>query len=76
MSAQTRQMLLSLLVALAIVAMAIAVVTAKFGPTSAAELDAREDRLRERQELREQREERREELLEGEEELREERQEP
>ncbi|HEX2231889.1 MAG TPA: hypothetical protein VHG69_00810 [Thermoleophilaceae bacterium] len=64
MSAQTRQMLLSLLVALAIVAIAIAVVTAQFGPTSAAELEAREDRLRERQELQEQRLEQREELRE------------
>ncbi len=64
MSAQTRQMLLSLLVAMAIVAIAIAAVTAKFGPTSAAELEAREDRLRERQELQEERLEQREELRE------------
>jgi type II secretory pathway pseudopilin PulG len=63
-SAQTRQMLLSLLVALAIVAIAIAVVTAKFGPTSAAELEAREDRLRAREELQEERLEQREELRE------------
>jgi hypothetical protein len=68
-SPQTRQMLLSLLVALAIAAIAIAVVTAKFGPTSAAELEAREERLRERQELQEER-------LEQREELREERREP
>jgi type II secretory pathway pseudopilin PulG len=63
-SAQTRQMLLSLLVAVAIVAIAIAVVTAKFGATSAAELDAREDRIKERQELQEERLEQREELRE------------
>jgi type II secretory pathway pseudopilin PulG len=63
-SAQTRQMLVSLLVAVAIVAIAIAVVTAKFGPTSAAELEAREDRIKERQELQEERLEQREELRE------------
>jgi type II secretory pathway pseudopilin PulG len=63
-SAQTRQMLFSLLVAVGIVAIAIAVVTAKFGPTSAAEREAREDRIRERQELREERLEQREELRE------------
>jgi type II secretory pathway pseudopilin PulG len=50
-------MLLSLLVALTIVAVAIAVVTAKFGPTSAAELEARENRIKERQELLEERRE-------------------
>jgi hypothetical protein len=54
-SSQTRQLIGSLLVALAIVAATIALVTAKFGPTSAAELDAREERLEERQELREER---------------------
>ncbi len=43
MSAQTRQMIGSLLVAVAIVAVTIAAVTAKFGPTSAAELEAREE---------------------------------
>ena len=66
--AQVRQLIGSLLVAAAIVAIAIVVVTAKLGPTSAAELDAREDRLEERIELREERleqlEERREERLE------------
>ncbi len=63
--AQTRQLIGSLLVAAAIVAIAIVVVTAKLGPTSTAELVAREDRLKERIELREERleqqEERREE---------------
>ena len=55
MSAQSRQIIGSLLVALAIVALTIAVVTAKFGPTSAAELEAREDRLKERLDLQEER---------------------
>jgi hypothetical protein len=56
--AQRRQ----LLVALAIVAVAIAVVTARLGPTSAAELDSREriekertDRLEERLKQQEER---------------------
>ena len=44
MTAQTRQMIGSLLVALAIVAIVIVAVTAQLGPTSAAELDAREER--------------------------------
>jgi hypothetical protein len=43
-------MLGSLLVAPAIVAAAIAIVTAHFGPTSIAELDAREERLEQREE--------------------------
>jgi hypothetical protein len=43
-------MLGSLLVAPAIVAVAIAIVTAHFGPTSSAELDAREERLEQREE--------------------------
>jgi hypothetical protein len=60
MSAQTRQMIGSLLVALAIVAVAVIAVTAKLGPTSAAELEAREERLKQRQELREERLEQRE----------------
>jgi len=59
--AQARQLLGSLLVAAAIVAIAIVVVTAKLGPTSTAELDAREDRLKERIELREERLEQQEE---------------
>jgi hypothetical protein len=51
----------SLLVALAIAATTIAVVTAQFGPTSAAELDAREERLDQIEELREERREAQEE---------------
>lgn len=62
--AQIRQLVGSLLVAAAIVAIAIVVVTAKLGPTSSAELDAREDRLKQRIELQEERMEQREELLE------------
>ena len=73
MSAQTRQMIGSLVVALAIVAVAVLAVTAQLGPTSAAELEAREDRLKERQELREQRLEQQEELREEREDRREER---
>jgi hypothetical protein len=61
MSAESRQMIGSLLVAVAIVAVAVVAVTAKLGPTSAAELDAREERLKERQELLEERLEQREE---------------
>jgi hypothetical protein len=45
---------------LAIVAVAVIAVTAKLGPTSAAELEAREERLKQRQELREERLEQRE----------------
>lgn len=60
MSAHARQMIGSLLVALVIVAVAVIAVTAKLGPTSAAELDAREERLKQRQELREERLEQRE----------------
>jgi hypothetical protein len=59
------QILLSILVALVITAGAIAVVTAHFGPTSHAELEAREDRIDARLDAREERreaaEERREE---------------
>lgn len=58
---QAIQLLGSLLVALAVAAVAIAVVTAHFGPTSSAELEAREDIVKERQELHEQRAEEREE---------------
>lgn len=47
------QLLGSVLAAAAIVAIAIAVVTAHFGPTSSAKLEAREERLEERLELRE-----------------------
>jgi len=51
----------SLLVALAIAAVAIAVVTAHFGPTASAELEAREERVEQRLEAREERAEQREE---------------
>ena len=60
-----RQMLGSLLVALAIVAATIVLVTAKLGPTSVAELEARQERLEERNDAREERRERREESREG-----------
>ncbi len=56
----TRQMIGSLLVAVLIVVAAIAVVTGRFGSTSAAELEQRE----ERRELIEEREEERRELRE------------
>lgn len=58
---QVVQILGSVLFAAAIVAVAIAVVTAHFGPTSNAELEAREERLEQRIELREEALERREE---------------
>jgi hypothetical protein len=61
---QPIQLLGSLLVAVAIVALAIAVVTAHFGPTSTAELEAREERLELRRERLEERLEAREERLE------------
>ena len=65
---QTWQLIGSLLVAALIVAIAIAVVTAKLGPTSTAELEAQEERLEQRIDAREerakQREEAREERLE------------
>lgn len=61
---QALQMLGSLLAALAIAAVAIAVVTAHFGPTSSAELEAREDIVKERVEAREERAEEREEARE------------
>jgi len=61
---QSLQMLGSLLVALAIAAIAIAVVTAHFGPTSSAKLEAREDIVKERVEAREERAEEREEARE------------
>ncbi len=64
---QSLQILGSLLAALAIAAIAIAVVTAHFGPTSTAKLEAREDiakqRAEAREEAREAREEAREERL-------------
>lgn len=49
----TRQIVGSLLVAAVIVAVAIIAVTAKLGPTSAAELESREDRQKERLEQQE-----------------------
>ena len=57
----TAQMIGSLLVALVIAGVAIAIVTAQFGPTSAAELELREERLEQQEELREERQELREE---------------
>jgi hypothetical protein len=63
--AHRRQLLGSLLVAAAFVAVAIVVVTAKLGPTSVAEEDARielqEQRIERAEERREQRQEAREE---------------
>lgn len=67
-AAQTRQMVASLLVALAIVAVVIVAVTARLGTTSVAELDAQEQRQEQRieaaEERREAAEERREEARE------------
>jgi hypothetical protein len=51
------QILGSLLVALAIAAVAVAVVTAHFGPTSHAELEIQEERIELREEAREERRE-------------------
>lgn len=45
----------SLLIALAIAAVTIAIVTAHFGPTASAELGAREERVEQRLEAREER---------------------
>lgn len=64
-TSRTGQMVGSLLVALLIVVVAIIVVTAKFGPTSAAELEEREERLEERLEQREERREQQEERRES-----------
>ena len=65
--AQAAQLTGSLLVAAAIVALVIVAVTAKLGPTSVAELEAREEareeRIDAREERREQAQERREEGL-------------
>jgi type II secretory pathway pseudopilin PulG len=58
------QMIGSLLVALAIIAIAILAVTARLGTTSVAEEEARNERLRERLELREERIEQRREAIE------------
>ena len=53
----TRQLAGSLVVAAIIVLVTIIAVTARLGPTSAAELDSREDRLKERIEQQEERRE-------------------
>lgn len=58
------QLLGSLLAALAIVAVAVAVVTAKFGPTSSAERELEEQRIEQREEAIEERQELEEERLE------------
>ncbi len=60
----TRQMIASLLVAIAIVAAVIIAVTARLGPTPIAELDAREERLEAQEERQEEAAEAREERLE------------
>jgi hypothetical protein len=52
---QMTQIVGSLLVALAIAAVAVAVVTAHFGPTSHAELEVQEERIEMREEAREER---------------------
>lgn len=52
---QGMQILGSILVALAIAAVAVAVVTAHFGPTSHAELEVQEERVEMREEAREER---------------------
>ena len=54
----TRQLLGSLLVAVAIVALAIALVTAKFGATSASEREALEERQEQQEEALEERQDR------------------
>ena len=61
---QALQMLGSLLAALAIAAVAVAVVTAHFGPTSHAELEARGEIAKQRAEAREEAAERRQEARE------------
>ena len=60
MSERAVQLIGSFLVAAAIVAIAIVVVTAQFGPTSAAEQESLEERQEQREELREERQELRE----------------
>jgi hypothetical protein len=66
-TAQTRQLIGSILVAAAIVAVAIIAVTARLGTTSVAELEAQEDRqkarIEQREEAREERQKLREEQL-------------
>lgn len=61
---QPIQILGSVAVALLIAAIAVAVVTAHFGPTSAAKLEAREDIVKERVKAREEQAEEREEARE------------
>ena len=61
---QSLQILGSLLAALAIAAIAVAVVTAHVGPTSTAKLEAREDVVTERVDAREEAREAREEVRE------------
>ena len=61
MGTRLAQIVGSLLVTVLIVAVAIVVVTAQFGPTSAAEREATEERLKQREETREERLEQREE---------------
>ena len=51
------QIIASIVVAVAIVAVTLLITTSKFGDTPAAELESREDRLKERQELVEERQE-------------------
>lgn len=58
---QMAQIAGSILVALAIAAVAVAVVTAHFGPTSTAKLEAREDAIDAREERQKAAEDRREE---------------
>jgi hypothetical protein len=58
------QLLGSLLAAFAIAAVAVAVVTAKFGPTSSAERELQEQRIEQREEAIEERQKLREERLE------------
>ena len=58
------QVIGSLAVAAVIVVIAIAVVTSKFGSTSAAERELQEERIEQREEAQEERLERREELRE------------
>ncbi|HEX2128829.1 MAG TPA: hypothetical protein VHF58_06390 [Solirubrobacterales bacterium] len=67
--ANARQVLGSLLAAVVLIAITIAIVTAKFGETPVAELEAREEaaeqRIEQAEERREAAEERREEAAEG-----------
>lgn len=63
-AARRAQLIGSLLVAVAIVAVVIAVVTARFGSTPIAELDAQEERIEAQQEAAEERADAREERIE------------